>query len=178
MKFTPTDLPGVVLVEPQVFKDERGFFFESYHQKRFRENGLPEIFVQDNNSWSRRGVIRGLHFQKNPFAQGKLVRVLQGAIFDVAVDIRPESPHFKRWIGVRLDTENRHLLYIPMGFAHGFCALEEGTEVAYKVTEVYSPSHEQGVLWDDPEIGVVWPKLGIEPVVSAKDRALPRLRDL
>ncbi|NTV51806.1 MAG: dTDP-4-dehydrorhamnose 3,5-epimerase [Candidatus Firestonebacteria bacterium] len=178
MKFMPTALPGVVLIEPKIFTDDRGFFFESYHQQRFEENHLPGLFVQDNHSLSARGVIRGLHYQLDPAAQGKLVRVIRGAIFDVAVDIRPGSSTYRQWFGTRLDTQNRHMLFIPAGYAHGFCALEDNTEVAYKVTALYSPVHDRGVRWDDPDIGIAWPEPGIPYRISEKDRALPLLRDI
>jgi dTDP-4-dehydrorhamnose 3,5-epimerase len=178
MHFKPTGLPGVVLVEPEVFSDGRGFFYESYHQRHFEENHLPGVFRQDNHSLSRRGVIRGLHFQREPFAQGKLVQVVRGAVFDVAVDIRPQSSVYRQWIGFKLDAENRSMLFIPAGFAHGFCALENDTEVLYKATEVYSPAHERGIAWNDPDIGIAWPDLGISYIVSEKDQALPRLKDL
>jgi dTDP-4-dehydrorhamnose 3,5-epimerase len=178
MNFLPTALPGVVLIEPKIFKDDRGFFFESYQQRHFEENNLPGVYKQDNHSLSHVGVIRGLHFQLPPFAQGKLVRVIRGAVFDVAVDIRRDSPTYKQWTGIRLDAVKRHMLFIPAGFAHGFCTLEDETEVLYKVTETYSQPHDRGVLWNDPEIGIAWPKLGVAYVVSEKDRQLPLLQDL
>jgi dTDP-4-dehydrorhamnose 3,5-epimerase len=175
MTFTALALPEVVLIEPQVFADERGFFLETYHRRRFAEHGLDLEFVQDNHSRSRRGVVRGLHFQREPFAQGKLVRVAAGAVFDVAVDIRPGSPGFGRWVGEVLSAGNHRMLYVPAGFAHGFCALEDGTEVLYKTTAFYSQAHEGGVLWNDPKLGIAWPDPGVEFMVSAKDRALPGL---
>ena len=127
---------------------------------------------------SHRGVVRGLHYQLDPYAQAKLVRVIRGAIFDVAVDIRPQSATYRRWIGIKLDTEKRHMLFIPSGFAHGFCALQDDTEVLYKVTSYYSPAHDRGMRWNDPDIGIVWPELGVPYVVSEKDQALPKLADI
>lgn len=175
MTFTPLALPDVVLIEPRVHTDPRGFFLESYHKRRFAEHGLDVEFVQDNHSRSRRGVVRGLHFQREPFAQGKLVRVSSGAIFDVAVDIRPRSATFGRWVGEVLNTENRRMLFIPAGFAHGFCALEDGTEVLYKATNFYSQPHEGGIRWNDPELAIAWPDPGTGFIVSDKDQALPGL---
>jgi dTDP-4-dehydrorhamnose 3,5-epimerase len=178
MHFLPTDLPGVMLIEPAVFTDERGIFFESFQQRRFEEKHLPGVFVQDNQSRSRRGVLRGLHFQAEPRAQGKLVRVVRGAVFDVAVDIRPQSATYRQWVGYRLDAENRRMLFIPAGFAHGFCALEDETDVVYKVTDFYSPAHDRGVSWNDPDLAIAWPDLGRPFTVSEKDQTWPRLREL
>jgi dTDP-4-dehydrorhamnose 3,5-epimerase len=176
MKFTPLAIPDVVIIAPDVYSDDRGFFFESYQRARFSEHGITNEFVQDNHSRSARGVVRGLHFQLEPFAQGKLVRVIQGAIYDVAVDIRQESATFGKWVGERLDTQNRHMLYIPPGFAHGFCALEDNTEILYKASRIYSPARERGLAWDDPDIGIKWPVIEGGPSLSEKDRAYPRLR--
>jgi dTDP-4-dehydrorhamnose 3,5-epimerase len=178
MIFTPLSLAGLIRIEPRVFGDARGFFFESYHQARFAEHGIEAVFVQDNHSCSQRGVIRGLHFQIGPWAQGKLIRVIKGAVFDVAVDIRVGSPTFGAWTSENLSADNRRMLYIPPGFAHGFCALEDGTEVLYKTTQVYSPEHERGVAWNDPEIGIGWPELDVAYLVSEKDRTFPRLREI
>ena len=174
MNITETELPGVLIVEPKVFGDERGFFMESYNAGRYAEAGLPESFVQDNLSFSRRGVLRGLHFQ-NPQPQGKLVSVLQGEVFDVAVDIRVGSPTFGRWTGVTLSAENKRQFYVPPDFAHGFVVTSDVALFYYKCTEYYAPASEGSVLWNDPEIGIEWP---IEsPTLSEKDRAAPTLRE-
>ncbi len=171
MKFTQTPLPGVVLVEPRVFRDDRGFFLETYHQDRYQEGGIPETFVQDNHSRSSHGILRGLHAQR-AFAQGKLVRCVEGEIWDVAVDIRRGSPSFKQWFAAKLSAENFHQLYIPPNFAHGFCVLSESAQVEYKCTELYHPEEEISIRWDDPDLGISWPIA--EPTLSAKDReALP-----
>jgi dTDP-4-dehydrorhamnose 3,5-epimerase len=163
----PTDLPGVVLIEPRVFSDARGFFFESYQAERYTLAGLPPLFVQDNHSASITGTIRGLHYQlRRP--QGKLVRVLRGTVFDVAVDIRRGSPTFGRWTGVALSSENKRQLFIPAGFAHGFCVTSDGAEVEYKCTHVYESDDQRGVLWSDPTIGIRWPVQ--EPLLSDQDR--------
>jgi dTDP-4-dehydrorhamnose 3,5-epimerase len=159
-------LSRLKLVKPRVFKDDRGFFLETYREDRYREQGIDARFVQDNHSRSRRGTLRGLHFQSTP-GQAKLIRVVSGEIFDVAVDIRPDSPTFGRWEAVHLDAENQHQLYIPVGFAHGFCVLSETADVLYKVSSIYDPKTESGFRWDDPEVGVRWP---IEnPIVSPRD---------
>jgi dTDP-4-dehydrorhamnose 3,5-epimerase len=165
----PTILRDVVIVEPKVFGDERGFFLEVYNQATFEELGLPTRFVQDNQSGSQKGVLRGLHYQMQQ-PQGKLVRVLRGAIFDVAVDLRRESKQFGQWFGVELTTENRRQLWVPAGFAHGFLTLSDFAEVSYKVTQFYAPQHERSLLWSDPQLGIDWPLEG-EPILSAKDRA-------
>lgn len=175
MTFTRLSIPEVVLVEPKVFADDRGFFLESWQQERFAANGIPGPFQQDNHSCSKRGVVRGLHFQLEPFPQGKLVRVVRGAIFDVAVDIREGSPTFGRWVGERLDEENKRMLWVPPGFAHGFCALADETHVLYKATGLYSAPHDRGLAWDDPEIGIAWPDPGVPFRLSAKDLKHPRL---
>jgi dTDP-4-dehydrorhamnose 3,5-epimerase len=175
LRFRPTELPDVILVEPDVHRDQRGFFLETYHARKYAEGGVPGPFVQDNHSRSVQGTLRGLHAQRE-HPQGKLVRAVEGEMFDVAVDIRPSSPTFGRWVGVRLSGENFRQLYIPPGFAHGFCVLSEVVHVEYKCTDFYRPEDEIGIAWDDPEIGITWPLS--EPVISAKDRALPRLRDL
>ncbi|MGC9019580.1 MAG: dTDP-4-dehydrorhamnose 3,5-epimerase, partial [Candidatus Bipolaricaulaceae bacterium] len=161
--------------EPAVFSDERGFFMETYKYSEFAAFGIRERFVQDNHSRSAKGVLRGLHYQNPPKAQGKLVRVIVGEIFDVAVDIRKGSPTYGKWVGVRLSAENKRILYIPPGFAHGFCVLSDMAEVVYKVTEEYSPVHEAGIIWNDPEIGIEWP---VErPIISPKDAKWPPLRE-
>ncbi len=175
MKFTKTQIPDVVLIEPKVFSDQRGFFFESYNKALFVAAGIPDEFVQDNHSRSAKGTLRGLHYQIEPMAQGKLVRVIRGAAFDAAVDLRKSSPTLGRWIGEHLSAENQKMLYVPIGFAHGFLALEEGTEVLYKVTRPYSPVHDRGIVWNDPAIGIQWPDLSMAYLVSDKDRRHPTL---
>ncbi|MCD6079564.1 MAG: rfbC [Ramlibacter sp.] len=180
MKATRLAIPEVVLLEPKVFGDARGFFFESFNQRAFREaTGLDVPFVQDNHSRSARGVLRGLHYQvKQP--QGKLVRVARGRVFDVAVDVRRSSPTFGRWVGAELSEENQHQLWVPAGFAHGFVVLSDSADFLYKTTEYYAPEHERCIAWNDPAIGVEWPlaAAGIAaPVLSAKDAAGARLRE-
>ncbi|MCL6438261.1 MAG: dTDP-4-dehydrorhamnose 3,5-epimerase [Rubrobacteraceae bacterium] len=172
MRVVETPLPGVLIVEPDVFGDERGFFMETWNRRRYEEAGLPGVFVQDNLSFSRRGVLRGLHYQ-NPDQQGKLVYVLTGEVFDVAVDIRRGSPHFGRWTGVELSSENRRQLWVPEGFAHGFVVLSETALFAYKCTAPYNREAEGSVLWNDPEIGIDWPLE--DPILSEKDAAAPPL---
>lgn len=170
MKAIPTRIPDVVILEPSVFGDERGFFLESWNERKFRELGFDLTFVQDNHSRSSRGVLRGLHYQlENP--QGKLVRVVRGAVFDVAVDIRSDSATFGEWVGVELSGENHRMLYVPPGFAHGFLTLQDGTDFLYKCTDFYAPQDEFSILWDDPRIGINWPLNGAVPVISAKDAA-------
>lgn len=170
MKITPTALPDVLLLEPTVFGDERGFFFESYNEGVFRQaTGIEPRFVQDNHSRSARHVLRGLHYQISQ-TQGKLVRVVAGEVFDVCVDLRRSSPTFGRWAGVRLSAENKRLLWIPEGFAHGFLVLSESADFLYKTTDFYAPQHERCIRWDDPAIGIEWPLSG-EPLLAAKDRA-------
>jgi dTDP-4-dehydrorhamnose 3,5-epimerase len=164
-----TALAGVKLIEPRVFGDERGFFMESWNAKTFAEAGLDVKFVQDNHSRSARGVLRGLHYQIGP-AQGKLVRVVSGAVFDVAVDLRRSSPTFGQWLGYELSAANHRMLWVPPGFAHGFLTLQDGTDFLYKCTELYTPSAEHCLAWDDPTVGVEWPLDGMTPVVSDKDR--------
>ncbi|MCP5420426.1 MAG: dTDP-4-dehydrorhamnose 3,5-epimerase [Gammaproteobacteria bacterium] len=174
MKVIATTLPGVVIVEPRVFGDQRGFFLESYHQDRYTQSGISGHFVQDNHSRSRQGVLRGLHYQlQHP--QGKLVGVLRGQVFDVAVDIRRGSPTFGRWEGVMLDDENHRQLYIPPGYAHGFCVLSEIADFVYKCTDYYHPEAEYGIAWNDPAIGIEWPDRPF--VLSEKDARLPRLSE-
>ena len=174
MNFVKTSLPGVLIVEPKVFGDDRGFFMETYHAARFAEAGVGDQFVQDNHSRSTRGVLRGLHFQ-DPNPQGKLVRAVSGTIFDVAVDIRRGSPTFGRWVGVELSAENKRQLWVPAGFAHGFCVTSETADVVYKCTALYDPVSDRGIRWNDPAIGIEWP--GVEPVLSPKDAAAPLLAD-
>lgn len=175
MKLIATTLPDVVILEPKVFGDDRGFFFESWNEATFGSLGLPTHFMQDNHSGSRKGVLRGLHYQLQQ-PQGKLVRALRGEIFDVAVDIRRHSPDFGKWFGVHLSAENKRQLWIPAGFAHGFVVTSEFAEVAYKATQLYAPEHERSILWNDPEIGIEWPVEG-NPALSAKDQAGMPLRE-
>lgn len=176
MNIIETALPGVLIIEPRVFGDARGFFLESWNRKAFADAGLAMDFVQDNHSRSSRGVLRGLHYQlENP--QGKLVRVSEGAVFDVAVDIRRASPHFGQWVGVELSADNHRMLWIPPGFAHGFQVLSETADFLYKCTTLYHPPSDRSLRWDDPAIGIAWPDLGMAPVLSAKDAAAPLLAD-
>ena len=176
MEFIKTSLSGLTLIKPKVHSDHRGFFLETYSEPLFKAAGIDDVFVQDNHSRSvQRNVIRGLHFQKPPFEQSKLVRVIRGSIFDVAVDIRRESPTYGQWLGFELSERNFDMVFIPRGFAHGFCTLEEGTEVVYKVDNVYSRDHDAGIIWNDPTVGVDWPLHGAEPILSDKDRVLNQL---
>ena len=181
MKLVPTSLPGVVIVEPAVFADERGWFMESFNEPRFHAAlavlGLPppRPFVQDNHSCSHAGVVRGLHYQVAPHPQGKLVRVVRGAAWDVAVDIRPDSPTRGQWFGLELSEANQRQLWIPEGFAHGFVALADDTHFLYKTTDYYAPQSEGALRWDDPEVGIAWPDVGGPPQLSAKDAVAPGL---
>lgn len=175
MKLLPTRIPGVVLVEPKVIRDDRGYFLETWHQARYAEAGIPETFVQDNHSYSIHGTLRGLHAQLR-YPQGKLVRVVQGEIFDVAVDIRPDSPTFGQWVGERLSGDNFLQLWVPAGFAHGFAVLSETAHVQYKCTDFYRGDDEIGIVWNDPGIAIDWP-IG-EPLLSPKDRDAPTLEAL
>ncbi len=171
MIFTPTRIPDVLMIEPRVFGDQRGFFMETYQARQFAAHGLTVEFVQDNHSGSRRGTLRGLHYQIQQ-AQGKLVRVVVGEVFDVAVDLRRSSPTFGRWVGERLSAENRRQLWVPPGFAHGFYVLSEWAEIIYKASEYYAPQFERTLLWNDPAVGIEWPLLDGEGVLlSAKDQA-------
>ncbi len=175
MRIVQTDLPGVLLVEPDVFRDARGHFLETFHERKYREAGLPHAFVQDNLSRSVRGTLRGLHAQlRRP--QGKLVRAVQGEIFDVAVDIRPGSPTFGKWTGLRLSSGDFRQIFVPPGLAHGFCVLSEFAEVAYKCTTFYDRADEIGLRWNDPAVGIAWPLK--DPLLSEKDAALPTLAEL
>jgi dTDP-4-dehydrorhamnose 3,5-epimerase len=169
-----TTLPGVLLLEPKVFADARGFFLETYNLGRFRHAGIDETFVQDNLSRSMRGVLRGLHYQE-PNAQGKLVRCSRGALFDVAVDIRVGSPHFGKWFGAKLSDENMLMLWIPPGYAHGFCAMTDVADLAYKCTALYDSQADRAIRWDDPDIGIIWPVT--DPILSPKDASAPRLNE-
>ena len=170
MKITPTKNPGVLVIEPQVYGDERGFFFESFNQKRFNDAvGYDVKFVQDKHSKSAKSVLRGLHYQLPPKAQGKLVRVVQGEVFDVAVDIRKGSPTYGQWVGVTLSAENKQQLWIPAGLAHGFLTLSDTAEFLYKTTDYYAQDHERSIRWDDPTLSIKWP-LAAEPLLSEKDK--------
>jgi len=175
MQIEHTSLPGVLIITPRVFKDPRGFIFESYNQETFRAHGIETVFVQDNHSKSARGTLRGLHFQLAPMAQDKLVRCVRGMIWDVAADIRIGSPTFGRWVGVELSADNFRQFFVPAGFAHGFCVLSEEAEVLYKTSAVYSQAHERGIAWDDAELAITWPVT--EPLLSDRDRAAPSLAD-
>lgn len=176
MNILDTGLSGVKLIEPRVFGDERGFFLESWNARGFAEAGIDSDFVQDNHSRSSAGVLRGLHYQLvRP--QGKLVRVTSGRAFDVAVDIRRSSPSFGQWVGFELSAANKRMLWVPPGFAHGFLALEDGTDFLYKCTDFYAPEHDRSILWSDPAIGIEWPPAGADPSLSAKDEAAPLLAD-
>jgi dTDP-4-dehydrorhamnose 3,5-epimerase len=176
MNIIPSALPEVLVIEPRVFGDERGFFFESYNRKAFAAViGMDVDFVQDNHSRSAKNVLRGLHYQVEQ-AQGKLVRVVAGEVFDVAVDIRKASPNFGKWVGAHLSADNKRMMWVPPGFAHGFLVLADATEFLYKTTDYYAPQHERCIAWDDPDIGVAWPLQG-EPTLSAKDREGKRLSE-
>ncbi|MDH6167541.1 dTDP-4-dehydrorhamnose 3,5-epimerase [Variovorax boronicumulans] len=177
MKISPTIIPDVLILEPQVFGDARGFFLESYNEEVFRRaTGSDLAFKQDNHSRSSKGVLRGLHYQVKQ-AQGKLVRVAQGAVFDVAVDIRPTSATFGKWVGVELNESNHRQLWVPPGLAHGFLVLSETADFLYKTTDYYAPAHERSIAWNDPAIGIDWPLSGASPVLSAKDAAAPTLAE-
>ena len=175
-RFQRLDISDVIFIEPQLFSDNRGFFFESFKESEFTSNGIDKKFVQDNFSHSTYGVLRGLHYQKNPKAQAKLVTVLKGKIFDVAVDIRKNSSTFGKWVGEILSEEDHKLIYIPEGFAHGFCVLSDCADVLYKVNNEYSPEHEKGIIWNDPKINISWPIKN--PTISNKDNELPILENL
>lgn len=175
MNIIETRLPGVVLLEPKVFGDARGFFLESWNRQVFQAHGLEMDFVQDNHSRSSKGVLRGLHYQVQA-PQGKLVRVVSGAVFDVAVDLRKSSPHFGQWVGHELSAENQRMMWIPPGFAHGFLVLSDTADFLYKTTRYYAPQWDRGIRWDDPQIGVKWPLAG-PPTLSAKDQVQPLLVD-
>ena len=170
MNVTPTDIPDVLIIEPRVFGDERGFFMETWNAGVFAKAGLDLAFVQDNHSRSQKGVLRGLHFQ-NPGPQGKLVRVVNGAVFDVAVDLRRSSEHFGKWVGVELSAANKRMLWVPDGFAHGFLTLENDTDFLYKCSAPYAPSAEHTLAWDDPQVGIEWPVADLQPIISEKDAA-------
>lgn len=176
MKFERLKIPDIILITPQVFEDERGWFLESYSQKEFERNGIKVDFVQDNYSHSVRRVLRGLHFQKPPLAQDKLVRVTQGVVFDVAVDLRKKSPTFGQWVGITLSVKDKKMLFIPQGFAHGFVTISDTADFEYKVSNYYSPRHDRGLRWDDPDVGIVWPIAS--PILNEKDKRLSRFKEL
>jgi dTDP-4-dehydrorhamnose 3,5-epimerase len=178
MNFIRTEIDGLIIIEPKVFDDARGYFFESYRRDLFAQNGITDEFVQDNYSSSRKGVLRGLHFQIAPKAQAKLLRVTRGSVFDVAVDLREGSGTFGKHFGLILSAENKKMFYIPKGFAHGFCVLEEGTEFFYKCSDYYSPAHERGIIWNDPQLAIPWPVLDREFILSDKDGKYPKLGDV
>lgn len=178
MKATPTAIPEVMVIEPKVFGDARGFFYESFNQQTFNEvTGTNLEFVQDNHSRSTKGVLRGLHYQLPPHAQGKLVRVVRGAVWDVAVDIRQGSPTFGKWVAEELTEYSHKQFWIPPGFAHGFVVLSESADFLYKTTNYYAPQSDRGIVWNDPQIGIQWPDLGMDWLLSDKDRKQPLLRD-
>ena len=173
--FRSLEIPGLFLIDPQVFPDDRGFFMETYKAPDFAAAGIKDNFVQENHSRSRGGVLRGLHYQNPPFAQGKLVRVVRGEIFDVAVDIRKGSPTWGKWVSVILSEENKHILYVPADFAHGFCVLSKIAEVIYKATAVYSAESEAGIIWNDEDLNIDWPVR--QPILSDKDKTWPSLKN-
>jgi len=173
--FRELSIPGVILIEPRMYRDARGFFMETYKYSDFARTGIKEHFVQDNYSRSSMGVLRGLHYQKNPNAQGKLVQCTKGKIFDVAVDIRRGSPTFNRWVSAELSEENNLMLYVPPAFAHGFIVLSESADVLYKCTREYEPQDDRGIIWNDPDLGILWPVK--DPVLSEKDGRHPLLKD-
>lgn len=173
-KFTRMSIPDVILIEPQIFQDERGFFLENFKKSIFEDNEIPPTFVQDNFSYSLKGVIRGLHFQIPPKSQAKLVSVLKGEIFDVAIDLRPNSPTYRKWISENLSENNHKTLYVPEGFAHGFCVLSDNAYVLYKTTQEFSSEHEGGIVWNDSDLNISWPI--DNPILSKKDKLLPTLK--
>lgn len=175
-EFEPTEMKDVILVKPKVFGDSRGFFMETYKKSEFFQHGIKTEFMQDNHSKSTKGVLRGLHFQTPPKAQAKLVRCPRGKVFDVAVDIRKDSPDFGKWVGAVLSDENKHMLFIPEGFAHGFVVLSDEAELIYKASDEYSPENDRGIKWNDPDIGIDW-GIDFEPLVSEKDAKQPFLKD-
>ena len=177
MRFIPTAIPDVILIEPKAHTDERGYFYESYQKELFAKNGIACDFVQDNHVKSARGVVRALHFQTRPFTQAKLVRAIKGSVFDVVVDLRRQSSYYGRHVSAVLSAGNRQMLFVPEGFAHGYCSLEE-SEVLYKVSNIYAPFHDGGILWSDPALGIQWPDPGVPHIVGEKDRKLPKLKDL
>ncbi len=177
MQFIPTAIPDVLLIEPAVHSDERGYFYESYQKGLFAQNGVACDFVQDNHVKSTRGVVRALHFQTPPYTQAKLVRAIKGSVFDVVVDLRRQSAYYRRHVSVVLSADNRKMLFVPEGFAHGYCSLDD-SEVLYKVSNVYAPAHDGGILWNDPALGIQWPDPGVPYIVGEKDQRLPKIADL
>jgi len=175
-EFTEQNLKGLFVIKPKVFSDDRGFFKETYKRSEFMQVGITEDFVQDNHSKSQRGVLRGLHYQDGEHAQGKLVRCVRGEIYDVAVDIRKDSSTFKKWFGILLSEENHNMLYIPVGFAHGFFTLTDGAELVYKTTAEYHATSDRGIIWNDPDIGIIW--MSDDPILSEKDKTHPRLLEI
>jgi dTDP-4-dehydrorhamnose 3,5-epimerase len=173
--FKKLSIPDVLLVEAKAFPDDRGFFLESFKESNFVKNGITNRFVQDNHSYSKKGVLRGLHYQKNPQAQAKLVTVIRGEIFDVAVDMRKNSPTYGMWVGEILSVQNHRMLYVPEGFAHGFCVLSDDADVVYKVNREYSPEHDRGIIWNDPNVKIDWPIKN--PILSSKDLEQPLLKN-
>ena len=177
MNFIETSIPGLLIVEPKVWKDDRGYFFESFNKKTFQEAGITADFVQDNQSLSNRGTLRGLHGQADPFAQGKLVRVIQGRVIDIAVDIRKNSPTYGQYVSLELSAENFKMFWVPPGFLHGFATLEDNTIFAYKVTNLYDKASEIGVRWNDPDLNIEWGLQSDEVILSDKDKVLPLFKD-
>lgn len=178
MNVIDTEINEVKIIEPTVYGDDRGFFYESFNEQRFSElTGIAASFVQDNHSRSTKGVLRGLHYQVAPYAQGKLVRCVSGAVFDVAVDIRKDSPTFRKWVGVILSEENKRQLWIPAGMAHGFCVITDTADFLYKTTDYYSPEHERSIKWDDKDLAIDWP-ISVPPILSAKDLAAKSLSEI
>jgi len=175
-EFKKLDIPDVVFIKPKVFEDERGFFMETYKKEEFEKAGIKGDFIQDNHSKSKYGVLRGLHFQKEPYAQAKIVRCIRGIIYDVAVDLRKNSSYFGKYVAVILSEYNKHQLYIPRGFAHGFVVLSNEAEIVYKVDNIYAPDYESGLMWNDPDINIKWPV--DNPIISEKDKKLPTLKEL
>lgn len=174
MEWKSTALSDVWIIEPTLFHDDRGYFFESYQEKEFADHGITDQFIQDNHSFSKKNVVRGLHFQKPPFAQSKLVRVIQGEVYDVVVDLRPSSETFGQSFGTTLSAENKKMLYVPKGFAHGFCVISDTAEFVYKCGGIYHKPSESGILWNDPELAIEWPIKAPEAIVSDKDQQLPK----
>jgi len=175
MEFVPANISDVILIKPTIAADQRGFFMETYHIEKFNIGGIDTTFVQDNHAMSVQNTLRGLHFQAK-YPQAKLLQCLQGKIFDVAVDIRKNSPHFGKWVGEELSEKNKHQLYIPEGFAHGYYVISKTADIAYKCSEIYHPEDEQGIIWNDPDIGVDWPS--IDPILSKKDQGLSLFKDI
>ncbi len=175
MKFDKTEIPDVIIIKPDIIRDHRGFFMESYHVDKFSSGGIHSIFVQDNSAKSKKNTLRGLHFQTK-YPQAKLLRCIKGIIFDVAVDLRISSPYYGKWVGVELSEKNKYQLYIPEGFAHGYCVISECAEISYKCSEIYYSEYDSGVYWNDPDLAIKWPVK--EPLLSIRDSELPRMKDL